>query len=299
MNPEVLAFFYLLNQVQRSVEIGQDVEDIRTIAAARDSVCSTSCQSGAMSKSQLARTNLLARKGTSKTKISSTSSDSLGKKQSVQLAPSVQYVPLDYTDQSESKSSDRDTHDSKLSGCVDCSQSDVKAHKKRVCSKTSKKKFSNPGQMEHVEKKQAALQYLLFRRLYSDLEREQARQNHRQQTHAQRVDILKRHKEASRRLAEEEVNALDSFSVSTEATEDQQRAREWSELMILEERKQELQKARENERFIGALQARLREKLITKQSAIPPLCSCGTSVWDTNPSTCANNCPFYRNPKGE
>ena len=29
-----------------------------------------------------------------------------------------------------------------------------------------------------------------------------------------------------------------------------------------------------------------------------PLCSCGATIWDTNPNTCANNCIFYKNPKG-
>lgn len=31
---------------------------------------------------------------------------------------------------------------------------------------------------------------------------------------------------------------------------------------------------------------------------LPPLCCCGMTLWDTNPDTCANNCVFYRNPKG-
>lgn len=283
---------YHFPQVQTSVEIGQDVEDIRTVAAARDSAHSTS-----PSASRLARTNLLTRKGSNKTSLSI--SETSMKKQSVQFAPTVQYVPVDYADQSTLSENKSPVHDNQDSGWRDHIQTKMKVHKKREPSKASKK-FSNPGQLEQVEKKEAALQYLLFRRLYSDLEREQARQNHRQQTHAQRVDILKRHKEAVRRLAEEEVNTLDSFSsVNTETTEDQQRAREWSELMILEERKQELQKSRENERYVEALQARFREKLQSRQFSIPPLCSCGTSVWDTNPFTCANNCPFYRNPKGD
>ena len=105
--------------------------------------------------------------------------------------------------------------------------------------------------MDHVKKKQAALQHLLFRRLYSDLEREKARQKQRQLTQAQQVEALKKDKEASRRLIEEEANEFDSsFStVNSEATEDRERAREWSELMLLEERKQRLQKSRENERY--------------------------------------------------
>ncbi len=136
--------------------------------------------------------------------------------------------------------------------------------------------------------------------MYSDLEREQARQKQRQLTQTQQVEALKKDKEATRRLIEDEANGFDSFStVSTEATEDRARATEWTELMLLEERKQQLQKSRESERFAEALKARLKEKLKTRDVAVLPLCSCGTTIWDADPFTCANNCPFYRNPKGE
>lgn len=216
---------------------------------------------------------------------------------SVQFAPTVQYMPID---DSNHTGVERPSHDHQTSSQRDSGRVEVKNHKKQSFHKTSSKRFSNPGQLEKDEKKQAALQHLLFRRLYSDLEREQARQNHHQQVHTQSANVLKRQKETSRRLVEEKFNTfLDSFSsASTEATEDQERVREWSELLILEERKQELQKSKENERYIRALQARHKEKLAAKYHLIPPLCSCATSVWDSNPYTCANNCPFYRNPKG-
>ena len=29
------------------------------------------------------------------------------------------------------------------------------------------------------------------------------------------------------------------------------------------------------------------------------MCCCGETLWDTNPDTCANNCVFYRNHRGE
>lgn len=156
---------------------------------------------------------------------------------------------------------------------------------------------ASQGQLEHAQKRQASTQYLLFRRLYSDLEREQTRQRQQKLVHRQRVQQLKKTKEMERRLAEDQVNVMDSYSVSTEAVEDQQRATEWAELLALEQRKQRLQKARETERYIAALRERLRQRLTHKQATIPPLCSCGTSVWDTNPDTCANNCIFYRNSR--
>ena len=164
---------------------------------------------------------------------------------------------------------------------------------------TTLNRFTPPSRLEHVQKKQTGLQYLEFRRLYSDLEREQARQKRIQYAHSDRVHQLKREKELDRRITEDEVDAMDSFStLSTEAAEEQDRAAEWAELVALEERKQHLQKAKEMERYIEALRGRLKERLSQNHKIVPPLCSCGKSVWDTNPDTCANNCIFYRNSKG-
>lgn len=161
-------------------------------------------------------------------------------------------------------------------------------------------KLSAPGQLEHAQRQQAGAQYLLFRRLYSDLEREQARQRSQLLAHRQRLQQLKRVKEGGRRLAEEEMNTPDSFSVlSVEEGEEQERAAEWAELVALEERRHQLQRAREGERYVAALRGRLKERLAQHHRSLPPLCSCGTTIWDTNPETCANNCTFYRNPKGD
>lgn len=162
------------------------------------------------------------------------------------------------------------------------------------------RRFTPEGLLKHSQRKEAGLQFMVFRRLYSELEREKVRQRRAEQAHSRRVLRMKGEKEAERRLVEGEVNAMDSFStVSTETAEDQQRAREWAELMALERRRHQLQRERENERYINALRERVRERLAQRQASVPPLCSCGTSVWDTSPETCANNCVFYKNPKGE
>lgn len=198
---------------------------------------------------------------------------------SVHYSPSVQYEPV--------STLDRDI--------------DKVSHVKN-CPKISKSsQFTNPGYLDHVKKKQAALQHLLFRRLYSDLEREKTRQKQRELTQTQRVQALKKDKEATRRLIEEEASEFDTSlsTINTEATDDRERAREWAELMLLEERKQRLQKSRENVRYFEALRARLKERVTSKSSVVLPLCSCGTTIWDADPFTCANNCPFYRNPKGK
>lgn len=51
-------------------------------------------------------------------------------------------------------------------------------------------------------------------------------------------------------------------------------------------------------RFVEALKQQLKEKMDKRGVELPPLCCCGMTLWDTNPDTCANNCVFYRNPKG-
>ena len=160
--------------------------------------------------------------------------------------------------------------------------------------------FIAPGQVEHMERVQAGKQYLVSRRLFSDLEREKARKTKKQKSHSRRVKALKRKKEARRKRIEREANLMvDSCSmVSTSLSEEKQLATEWAELMMQEEQKQELQKAKEMERYTIALRVQLQELVATRKVEIPPLCSCGETVWDTNPKTCANNCIYYRNPKG-
>ncbi len=160
-------------------------------------------------------------------------------------------------------------------------------------------KFTAPGQVEHMDRVHAGKQYLVFRRLYSELEREQVRKKKKQKTHSRQVEAMKRKKEADRKMVEDEINSVHSSSIiSTSVSEDKQLAEEWAELVQEEERRQQLQKAKELERYTTALKLRLRELIELKKLNVPPLCSCGKTLWDTNPQTCANNCIFYRNSKG-
>jgi hypothetical protein len=52
-------------------------------------------------------------------------------------------------------------------------------------------------------------------------------------------------------------------------------------------------------RFVEALKHQLKEKTGIKGKRLPALCCCGETLWETNPDTCANNCVFYRNHRGE
>ena len=169
----------------------------------------------------------------------------------------------------------------------------------RDSSRGTARRFTHAGLLEHMEKVQAGKQYLLFRRLYSELEREQVRKKKLQSSHSRQVEVLKKRKEMERRKVEEEMGSDHASSVvSTSLSEDKRMAEDWAELMLEEERKQQLQKAKETERYLAALKMRLREQVEMRKLVVPPLCSCAKTIWDANPNTCANNCIFYRNPNG-
>ena len=282
---------YLLSlQPIISVEVAPDVEDVCIMGGSGGGDTGISQSQRHLSASQTARRNLLAQKG------------SADEQQHLDESHCLEKPPLQYQC--------TDTHDSHSLASVEAVRSErvvCKDHRGEHSDHKPKTKFKHkavhqltaPGQLEHVQKRQAGVQYLLFRRLYSDLERERVRQRCQLQAHQQCVQRLKRRKEGDRRLAEKEINTLDSFSMlSSEEEEEQQKVAEWGELVALEERRQQLQRAREEERYLEAMRGRLRERLAQSHCYLPPLCSCGPTVWDTNPETCANNCVFYRNPKG-
>ena len=209
-------------------------------------------------------------------------------------------------DQQEGKPNDQDATERPYSSFLYVMEASSEDTVKRLANETENdkkdrdpvvKKFTSAGQLEYMERKQAGKQFSVFRRLYSDLERERVRKTKVLQSYSKHVEALKERKEAERKVAEE---ALDLYStISADGSKDQLNATEWNELMLLEKRKKKLQKAKETKRYIAALKARLKHQIELKKLQVPPLCSCGKTVWDTNPETCANNCAFYRNPKGK
>ena len=154
------------------------------------------------------------------------------------------------------------------------------------------------GKLEHSRKVQAQREHLTLKRLWSRLEREQARQAQHQRREDQYAARLKGWKEAERREQESnDTHTAGSESPNTEQMEDRERAEQWAELMALEERRHKLTKAKENERFIEALREKVKQRMILKHSQLPALCSCARTFWETDPDTCANNCIFYKNEK--
>ena len=295
----MLPYTTLFLQVPRSIEVGYDIEDIKVIATAKASHA-PQCP-GQPTASQLARRNLLTKKAATNEQKSN---EIVGIPNNIQSPhkDAVKYEAVKQLSHACSSNIPVTCHSEEIvTGNSDKKSQSVLRQGEPTSNKTCSTlhKFTAAGQLEHTQKKLAAQQYLVFRKLYSDLERAQARQKQLQLTHNQKVDKLKKRKEATRRVAEDEANFTDSFSfISTEAAEDQQRVAEWEELMEEESRKQQLQKSQEMDRYIQALRVRLKEQLATRKHDVPPLCACGLSLWDSNPDTCANNCLFYKNPKG-
>ena len=279
------------------MEIGHDIEDIKVIASAKASHI-PQC-SGKPTATQIARRNLLTKK------VPETSvNEGRTEFEEIVVMSDGGHFPSPHNDTSVHHHVINQLRKESLS-----QRSRVQTEVTQSCLKHSEqsptgphstlRKFTAPGQLEHAQKKQAAQQYHVFRKYYSDLERAQARQKQLKLTHSQRVEKLKKRKEANRRVIEDEAVVNDSCSfISTEAAEDQRLAAEWAELVATESRRQEEQKSQEMERYIQALKARLKEQLESRKLDVPPLCACGLELWDTNPDTCANNCIFYKNPKG-
>ena len=112
------------------------------------------------------------------------------------------------------------------------------------------------------------------------------------------MEALKVEKEVERlEVEQQEVNKLKMQRVRKEEESFLKAQKEKKKEMDLVRRQKKLQKERETERYIEALQAVLRDKAQSRNIVLPPLCSCGLTIWDTNPDTCANNCVFYKNPK--
>ncbi|KAI9531936.1 hypothetical protein NQZ68_036742, partial [Dissostichus eleginoides] len=154
-------------------------------------------------------------------------------------------------------------------------------------------------------KKQRQSQFLMHRRQYMYIEREQVKENKQNRKHLKRTASIKAEKEQVR---VEEERKLERVRLLAEARQ----KLEERELLILdrlnleeeeEERAEELQRRKREEqgkvsaRFIEALRARMKERVSQEKLEPPPLCCCASSFWDSHPDTCANNCVFYNNPK--
>uniref|UniRef100_A0A3Q3X2R6 Coiled-coil domain containing 15 n=1 Tax=Mola mola TaxID=94237 RepID=A0A3Q3X2R6_MOLML len=127
-------------------------------------------------------------------------------------------------------------------------------------------------------------QFLMHRRLYMSIEREQVKENQQYRKHLKRTARIKAEKEQIRLEEERKLERARQLAEAREKLEER-------ELLILEQLKLEEEEER-------ALRAQMKDRLSQDKLELPPLCYCASSFWDSHPDTCANNCVFHNNPKG-
>ncbi|XP_042333585.1 coiled-coil domain-containing protein 15 isoform X2 [Sceloporus undulatus] len=167
-----------------------------------------------------------------------------------------------------------------------------------------------PGREIEESKKERQSQYLRYRRLFMDIEREQVKEQQRQKECQRKMDKIKREKEQQRHIEEQRI--MEKYHakeqgiqerLSQEDANSKGKACEKLEHLKLEDSKdrekvvEKHQRNKEYARYAEALRAQMREKIKMYNINLPPLCFCGSDFWDSHPDSCANNCVFYKNHK--
>ncbi|XP_016148241.1 coiled-coil domain-containing protein 15 [Sinocyclocheilus grahami] len=160
-----------------------------------------------------------------------------------------------------------------------------------------------PHENQEELKRQRQSQFLMYRRHFMDIEREQVKEHQRHRKHLNRTARIKNEKEQLRKAEEKEMERQ-------RQQEEERKDMAEREYLILErlrleeeeaaekvQRREKTKRNKESKRYIEAMQALMKEKLEKDKTELPPLCCCGDSFWDSHPDTCANNCIFYKNPK--
>ncbi|XP_058520041.1 coiled-coil domain-containing protein 15 [Ochotona princeps] len=174
------------------------------------------------------------------------------------------------------------------------------SHRKKVCNNCqlrweSRAPFAfRPGVDQEEDKKERQRQYLRHRRLFMDIEREQVKEK-RQKEQKKKIEKIKKKREQER-YAEEQ--RLLKMGLHREPCPEEKMTETLGQLQLEEKkgaREKQLQREKEDLRYVAALRAQIQEKMQLYKITLPPLCSCGPDFWDAHPDTCANNCIFYKN----
>ncbi|XP_049712644.1 coiled-coil domain-containing protein 15 isoform X4 [Elephas maximus indicus] len=151
------------------------------------------------------------------------------------------------------------------------------------------------GLDQEEDKKVRQKQYLRYKRLFMDIEREQVKEQQRQKELKKKIEKIKKKKEQKSYAEEQRIPRVTR-------PEEPYSGENMSEILAqlqLEETKgeKEKQKQREKEilRYVEVLRAQIQEEMQRHNITLPPLCCCGPDFWDAHPDTCANNCIFYKN----
>lgn len=150
------------------------------------------------------------------------------------------------------------------------------------------------GVNQEEDKKERQKQYLRYRRLFMDIEREQVKEQQRQNEHRKKIEKIKKKKEQQRYAEEQRILRM-NFHEEPYSGEKMSEMLAQLQLEEIKGAKEKQQKEKEYQRYVEALRAQIQEKMQLYNITLPPLCCCGPDFWDAHPDTCANNCIFYKN----
>ncbi|XP_064029422.1 coiled-coil domain-containing protein 15 [Pogoniulus pusillus] len=154
------------------------------------------------------------------------------------------------------------------------------------------------GADQEETKKQRRCEQLRLRHLLMGIERQQVREQQRQQEKQRRIHQIKSKKENQCQVEEQRMLEMaEQRGLSPGEGASETLAQLQLEERRVEKVKEKQQRHKERVRYLEALRAQLKEKVKLCHIDLPPLCSCGSSFWDSHPDTCANNCIFYKNHK--
>ncbi|XP_024596545.1 coiled-coil domain-containing protein 15 isoform X3 [Neophocaena asiaeorientalis asiaeorientalis] len=147
---------------------------------------------------------------------------------------------------------------------------------------------------QEEDKKERQKQYLRYRRLFMDIEREQVKEQQRQKEQRKKIEKIKKKKEQQRYAEEQRILRMNFHE---EPYSGEKMSEILAQLQLEEGAREKQQKEKEHQRYVEALRAQIQEKMQLYNITLPPLCCCGPDFWDAHPDTCANNCIFYKNHK--
>ncbi|XP_053059891.1 coiled-coil domain-containing protein 15 isoform X5 [Acinonyx jubatus] len=153
------------------------------------------------------------------------------------------------------------------------------------------------GVDQEEDKKERQKQYLRYRRLFMDIEREQVKEQQRQKEYQKKAEKIKKKKEQQRYAEEQRILRMNFHE---EPCSGEKMSEKIAQLQLEEvkgAREKQQQREKECQRYTEALRAQIQEKMQLYNITLPPLCCCGPDFWDAHPDTCANNCIFYKNPR--
>ncbi|XP_043855174.1 coiled-coil domain-containing protein 15 isoform X1 [Dromiciops gliroides] len=148
---------------------------------------------------------------------------------------------------------------------------------------------------QEEDKKERQKQYLRYRRLFMDIEREQVKELEKQRELRKKIERIKKWKEQQRCIEEQRILRM---TYQENLYSGEKTCEILADLQLEDKRGAAIKKQQRNReciRYIEALRAQIQEKMRLHNIDLPPLCCCGSDFWDAHPDTCANNCIFYKN----